>query len=216
MDELKKLLGDDLFNQVSQKLGDKKLFLHNATDKVLIDDGKSFIPYHRFEEVNTKNKQLQEQLKKYEEDIKKMQEDVKGNAELVLKLKELEENNKKFQKEFSEKELLLKKQLALKEALLNEGVTDNEARELLLVKFDLNKIELENDKVKNFSELVKPIKENKTLASLFSTQKFQGKGPNKGTQTPTDFFTREQVEAMSQEEVVANYDKIIQSMKNWE
>ena len=44
MEEIKQLLGDELFNSVTEKLGDKKL---------LIDDGK-MIPKSRFDEVNEK------------------------------------------------------------------------------------------------------------------------------------------------------------------
>lgn len=205
MEELKKILGEELYQQVTDKLGDKKL---------LIDDGKSMIPYHRFEEVIAKNNALKEQLAKREEDLKQLETYAKGNEELKKKLEELQSQSEAYKQEFAKKEIQMKKQLALKEALMNEGVVDTDARDLLLGKFDLEKIELENDKIKNFENMVAPLKTHQTLSKLFGNDLVRGKTPA-APNTPEGFLTREQVEKMNQEEVLANYDLIQKSMINW-
>lgn len=57
MDKLKEILGDELFNQVQEKLKDTDIKL----------DGK--IPYDRFNEVNTKKTELVEQVKQLQAEI---------------------------------------------------------------------------------------------------------------------------------------------------
>lgn len=215
MDDLKKLLGEELYKQVEAKLGDKQLFLHNKGEKVLIDDGK-FIPYQRFEEIVHKNKSLTEQLAKAENDLKELGKLSKGNQELEEKLKQLQKESEAFKTELEKKEKLLQKQLALKEALLNEGVIDKDARDLLLAKFDMEKIEIENNTIKNFSELIKPIKENPVLSKLFGETKYKGREPFDNNNKPfAEFLSREEVEAMSQEEVNEKYELITKSMPYW-
>ena len=68
MDKLKELLGEELFSQVKEKIGDVK---------IMIDDG-NFIPKARFDQVNEEKKELKEMLKERDkqlEDIKKKAKD---------------------------------------------------------------------------------------------------------------------------------------------
>lgn len=173
------------------------------------------IPYYRFEEVIAKNNALKEQITKQEQQLNELIKFAKDNDDLKMKLKELQEQADNFKVEYEQKEIQLKKQLALKEALLNEGVTDSEARDLLLLKFDLNKVELnENNKIKNLDELVKPLKTNPSLNLLFGFDKVTGKTPDK-SKTTESLLTKGQVERMSEQEVLDNYDLIQKSMLSW-
>lgn len=52
MKEIEELLGDELFNQVKEKLGEHTL---------IMDDGK-YIPKQKFDDLNTDKKELQKQL----------------------------------------------------------------------------------------------------------------------------------------------------------
>ena len=65
MDELKKLLGDDLFNQVSTKLGDgslqlvpkgKKAFLHEEKDNVVISNNGEWVPTSKLKDISDEEK----------------------------------------------------------------------------------------------------------------------------------------------------------------
>jgi len=171
VDDLKGLLGEELFSQLTAKLGDKKL---------LIDDGK-MIPKHRFDEVSDSLKTQKELNKTYEDQVKQLKESVSGNADLTKQIGDLQKQIKEQQSTSDAKVTKATKTFAVKEALLNEGVADIEARELLSLRFDIEKIELdESGKVKGFSEMVKPLKENSTLKNLFGQTKMSGQEHEKG------------------------------------
>lgn len=80
MDELKKLLGPELFTRLKQKLGDIKL---------LIDDGK-LIPKHRFDCINLSLKDHKEQVKELREKNAALENELKSQKELQEKVKDLE------------------------------------------------------------------------------------------------------------------------------
>jgi predicted RNase H-like nuclease (RuvC/YqgF family) len=174
MDDLKTLLGDDLFSQVQEKIGDRQVLLFGKDQKAMIDDG-SLIPRYRLDEVTEAKKALESQVAQAAKDLTDLKRVAKGNEELTGKIEELQEAMKAEKAKASETEARMKKAFTLKESLLNAGVADSEARDLLSLKFDLEKIEIGTDgKIKDFETLVKPIKENKVLASMFGGMKKAG------------------------------------------
>jgi len=214
MKTLLELLGQELYDQVMTKLGDVQVFLHDKKDKVIIDDGK-LIPQYRLQEVIDQKKLIQDQLDKADKDLKDLKKLSVGNEELTQKITALQEANKTIKEEAVKAELQMKKSLAVKEGLMNAGVLDAEARELLLTKFDLGAVELdETGKVKDFDTKLKPVKENKTLAKLFGEVKVKGADFKEGD-LPDGLLTKEQVKAMSQAEVTKNYDLVSKSMAAW-
>lgn len=214
MKKLLELLGQELYDSVIAKLGETQVFLHDKNQKVVIDDGTNFIPKHRFDEINETNKNLKTQIKKAEDDLVELKKASGDNQELLDKIKSLEADNKKVKTEFEKSELTLKKSLAVKEALLNAGAVDADARELLLSKFKLDEIEFDQDgKIKDFDNKLKPIKEHKTLSSLFGENKFEGADHKDGlTPGANGLYSMEQISKMSQEEVNANLDLVNKSM----
>jgi hypothetical protein len=185
-DELKKLLGDDLAAQVVAKIGtDKALHLTGKDQKVLVDDG-SLIPKYRLEEVTAAKKQLEERVKGMDDDLKVLKKDAAGNAELVGKIEALQTEGKKAAETMRMELDSIRATFVLKEALMNAGVSDPEARDLLAMKFDGVDIEFDaNGKIKGFDDLVKPLKESKTLGSLFGKQVITGQQHQTGgTLTP--------------------------------
>lgn len=215
MKTLLELLGQELHNQVAAKLGEVQIFLHEKDQKVILDDGK-MVPQHRVKELTDKVTSLETQLSKSETDLKELKKSFKDNEALTSKIEELQTENKNAKSELVKRETQLKKELAVKEALMSAGVVDADARDLLLPKFDVNTIELdEAGKVKDFDSKLKPIKENKTLSVLFGEIKFKGTQPAESKGLPEGLFTREQVNAMPQSEVNKNYAKIQESMNHW-
>ena len=94
---LKEKLGEELYSQVVEKLGDTK---------IMIDDG-NFIPKSRFDEVNTQKKELKEQvdtLNKNLQENNKALEKFKSGAELSeeykKQLEEIQNKSTSLQKEF--------------------------------------------------------------------------------------------------------------------
>jgi len=216
MDELKKLLGDDLFSQVTAKLGDTELFVHKKGEKVIVDDGTlikkdGMIPKERFDEVNTAKKEYADQVAKLSTEIEGLKK-VSGDKD---KLKEqLDKINADFvtlKTESETKEKTLAKKFVLRDHLRDAGAKHVD---LLEGKFDLSKIEVgEDGKIKDFENVLKPIKESYT--ELFGETKRAGFDPKKGTNPPADVYTEEEVKKMSTSEVAANVEKVNKSVEYW-
>ena len=192
MDKLKELLGDELYNSVVAKLG---------TTKVVIDDGK-LIPKHRLDEVLNEKKTLEDAVTKHEADLKALKEQAAGNEKLLTKITALETERDTAKAEAMKVQTLTKKQFALKEALLNAGVSSEKARNLLAKEFDIEKLEVADDgSVKGFSDMLKPIKEDKTFASMFGTAKIEGNPHNPAPPPTGEYFTRQEIESMTKEQL---------------
>lgn len=180
MEEIKKLLGDVLYGQIVEKLGDKQLFMYDKGQSVVIDDGK-MIPKYRLDEVLEQKKGLQTLLEQGEKDLKSLKKLAEGNTGLTEQIETLQKQGKDAKVAFEQAELQIKKSFALKEALMNAGVVDSEARDLLSLKFDASKIELDDKgKVKGFDDMVKPIKESKVFSGMFGETKLAGQQHGQG------------------------------------
>ena len=173
MDELEKLLGTELFNQVKEKLGDKK---------VIIDDGK-MIPKSRLDEVSEQKDALKSQVDALNKDLEGLKKSVKDNEGATAKIKELQDAITAKEAE----SLAITKKFAVREALKN---AECKHPELFEPRFDLAKIEMDGDKIKGFDDMLKPIKEQ--YADQFGTVKVAGGRPvenpinPKPTPTPED------------------------------
>ncbi|MFT9493411.1 phage scaffolding protein [Anaerosolibacter sp.] len=193
MDWLKDLLGEELFKQVKEKLGDTK---------VIKDDG-NFIPKSRFDEVNNSKKEMQKQvddLKEISSKYEQLQKDManwKDQAEQVPALKKKMEEwenqakdlegklgkaNEQIQS-FSTKEQ--EYQAKLKDTQINSTIEklllQNNAKypDLILGKFDRTKLELADDgTVKGADEQLKTIQEQ--YKELFGEVVITGGNPGGG------------------------------------
>ena len=75
---LKELLGEELYSQVTEKLGDKK---------IMVDDG-NFIPKSRFDQVNQAKKDLEVQLKDRDTQLADLSKNNKDNENLLNQIKD--------------------------------------------------------------------------------------------------------------------------------
>jgi hypothetical protein len=182
MEEIKKLLvakygeveGGKLFASLTDSLGDKQLFLHKKDQKVVVDEGK-FITKERLDEVGLQRDGYKGQIEKLESELVKLRKAAEGVPELSKQIETLQATVKTEKETAALKITEMAKVLAIKEGLLDAHVDDPEYRALLLPKFDLAKIELDDKgKVKGFDELLKPIK---------ATAIFFGKTTRRGTGT---------------------------------
>jgi hypothetical protein len=165
-EQLKELLGEELFNQVSPKLDGKGLML---------------VTKSRFDEQGQKIKALQEIDAKKDLEIAELLKKSSGTEELSKKLTESQEQWKNEKLQMESKFNLDKKKFAVKDFLRSEGVEDDEAMELLMTKFDLNKVELDkDDKPINVESTIKPLKENKLFSGFFGQKQFIGQEHKKG------------------------------------
>lgn len=160
--DLKEILGEELYNQVITKVGDKKI--------AIVSDG-NWIPKDKFNEVNEAKKQLESDLKDRDKQLKDLGEKAKGNEELSKQIAELQETNKKTAGEYEAK---------LKDITINSAIqaklTDTKYSDLLTGKFDRTKLSVAADgTVVGIDEQLAVIKE--TYKDLF-TPVVSGRQPN--------------------------------------
>lgn len=93
MEELKQLLGDELYNQVTAKLGDKKLIL----------DDVNFIPKSRFDEVNNEKNTYKTQLADRDKQLETLKTTVAGNETLTAEIERLKGENEKTKADYETK-----------------------------------------------------------------------------------------------------------------
>lgn len=129
---LEELLGAELFAQVSEKLGDKKLGI--------VNDG-SWLPKAKLDEKIETINQLKADLQARDEQLNGLQESVKGNEELTAKINELQQANETAKSEFEQKLLDTQLSAALK-MHYNGKVHDTD---LVLGLLDKSKIKLDEN-----------------------------------------------------------------------
>jgi hypothetical protein len=153
VEELKKLLGDDLYKQVEAKLGTEK--------KYFFAEGE-FIPKSRFDEVNTQNKDLKQQVADRDKQITDLGPKAKGNEDMTKKIEELQAANKKAAEDYEAKILARDRDHALDGELRNVKVKNSKAVSALL---DHTKITFKDGKIEGLNEQVEALK--KSDAYLF-------------------------------------------------
>ena len=166
---LKEKLGEELFNQVKEALGDTK---------IMVDDG-NFIPKHRFDEVNETKKLLESQIKTKDKELKDLAKKFEGNEDLASELATMKANSKKMEDDY-------KKQIA--DMQLNHGMeavfNENKVKDAKLIKalLDMDKIKLDGDKVIGLDDQITALKEShdylfnieEGATSLGGTPNFRG------------------------------------------
>ena len=178
MEFLKDILEDDnLYTQVVEKLGDKKLVL---------DDGK-LIPKSRFDEINTKYKQTNQQLETQKTDYETQLSEVnnkltefEGFSKLTTEQKQqildLKTKNEKMTQDYNSKLQSMKKDNLIDLALIKDGAIETKE---VRVHLDLDKISVDdNDNLIGYEDQVKTVKEKHTR--LFGEVKKIGEEPPGG------------------------------------
>jgi predicted nuclease with TOPRIM domain len=154
--DLKELLGEELYNQVMAKIGDKKI--------AVVSDG-NWIPKDKFNELLEDKKALKE-----------MKEQAKGNDELTMQITALETQLQENETKIND----LRTTAAIERELLKANA---KFPDLLLGKFDKSKVEvLEDGTVRGLDDQIKTVKES--YKDLFGEWKIVGKPPGKGGSNP--------------------------------
>ncbi|CAM3730093.1 phage scaffolding protein [Mesobacillus zeae] len=165
--DLKELLGEDLYNQVIEKAGDKKL--------AVVNDG-NWLPKEKFNEKNEEVKDLKAELKQRDEQIGQLKTSVKGNEELEAKIAGLQKTNDDWEVKYKETQLNTAIKLAAKGAKDANDV-------LAFIKKD--GLELQDDgAVKGLDDALKALKESKSY--LFEEPGLKGRMPNNDPTPPAN------------------------------
>ena len=166
MEFLKEILGDDLYNQVKTKVSsynekadkDKKVSIANV-------NGGEFIAKAKYDQLETDLSNTRTSLETANNTIKDLKKSNGDNADLQSKIANYETEKANLEKEHKATTEKLIKESAIKEALYNEKAKHPE---LLLGKFDLSKILLDEKGEKVVSGIEEQIKSNKeTYKDLF-------------------------------------------------
>lgn len=166
--DLRELLGEEVYKQVMEKLGDK----HKVA---IISDGNWF-PKDKFNEVNEAKKQLETDLKGRDKQLEQLKKDAGDSKELQDKIAELETANKKTSDDYEAKIKDISITAAVEKALVSSNA---KFPDLLVGKIDKTKIEvLQDGTVKGLEDQLKPLKES--YKDLFGEEKMTGGKPNSG------------------------------------
>lgn len=159
--DLKELLGEELYNQVTEKAGDNKI--------AIVSDG-SYIPKQKFDDKLEEIKNLKTDLETRDNQLEELKKvDAEGLQQRIQELQEENENTK------SEYEKQLQQQTfdySLKDALTAAKVRNPKAAKALL---DLETIKLDGDKLLGLEDQLKAIQESDPY--LFEVEKEPNPSP---------------------------------------
>ena len=144
---LKELLGEELYSQVTEKLGDKK---------IMVDDG-NFIPKSRFDQVNQAKKELEVQLKDRDTQLADLSKNNKDNEALLNQIKDLQALNKQTTTDYENKINQIQFDYALDGALTNAKSKNNKALKALL---DMNSIKYQEGKFEGLQEQIEALQKD--------------------------------------------------------
>ena len=144
---LKELLGEELYSQVTEKLGDKK---------IMVDNG-NFIPKSRFDQVNQAKKELEVQLKDRDTQLAELSKNNKDNENLLNQIKDLQALNKQTTTDYENKINQMQFDYALDGALTNAKSKNNKALKALL---DMNSIKYQEGKLEGLQEQIEALQKD--------------------------------------------------------
>ena len=151
--ELKELVGEELFTQISSKLNGHSVIIAGKDEKYIKDDG-SFIPKTRFNEVIEQKNNYKESFESTKTELDTLKTKLEGNEAALKQVDDL-----KLKLDGKDKEMAnITKRYALEIALRDSG---SRYPDLLQSKFSLEKIELdESGKIKDWENQLKTVKES--------------------------------------------------------
>lgn len=147
MENLKQILGEELFSQVEAKLEGKKL---------MVDDG-NFIPKSRFNEVNQAKKDLLNQLKEKDEQFNEISKKYSENKDLANELETLRNEKASLIEEYENKIKATEFNHALEGALNSAKCKNAKALKALL---DMDSIKYQDGKLEGLESQLNALKES--------------------------------------------------------
>lgn len=159
MDFLKEILGDDLYNQVKTKVSsyNEKADKDKKVSIVNVNNGE-FVTKVKYDQLKTDLDNTKTSLDTANTTIADLKKNNKDNADLQQKIANYESEKATLEAKHKETTERLIKESAVKDALYNEKAKHPE---LLLSKFDLSKILLDEKGEKVVSGIEEQMKSNK-------------------------------------------------------
>ena len=194
MEFLKEILGEDLFNQVKNKVSsynekadkDKRVSIANV-------NGDEYVTKAKYSQLETDFNNTKTSLSTAQTTIEDLKKSNGDNADLQQKVSDYETKIANLEATSKAEKAKMLKEIAIKDALYAEKAKHPE---LLISKFDLSKLILDEKGENVVSGIEEQIKSNKeTYKDLFGETEQQGGtyhytpngGENKGNSGATDF-----------------------------
>lgn len=189
MPYLKEILGEELFNQVNEKLGDNKI--------AVVSDG-AWIPKSKFDEINEQKNTYKGQIDTLNGQIKDFEKSAKGNDELLAQIEKFKGDNEDLNGKI--KDITLDSAIKL-------GLVNNKAKyaDLLAGKIDKSKLQLDDKgNVTGLDEQIKTLQEG--YKDLFEptapvTPPIPGSNPPGANNNPNNVNFKEVSQADFQKEL---------------
>lgn len=194
--DLKELLGEELYNQVTEKAGDNKL--------AVVSDGNWF-PKMKFDAVNDDNKELKRQLKDRDTQLIDLGKKAKDHDDLAQQIKDLQKANDDAAREYQDK---LDKQAF--DFSLEKALADAKAKNPKAVKALLNTetIKLDGEQLIGLSEQLKFLQESDGyLFGVEEEPKLKGRQPQPPNNNQQTGITKEQFNQLGYSERVKLYNE---------
>ena len=148
MEKLKKLLGEELFAQVEEKLGTEKNYFFGEGE---------FIPKQRLDEKIAEVNDYKSQMEARDKQLVELQEKAKGSEETTKAIEELKAQNEKARVDYEANLASKSREYAVDTALIGSGARNLKAAKALL---DLEKIENKDNTWVGLSEQIDKLKES--------------------------------------------------------
>jgi hypothetical protein len=167
MEFLKEHLGEELYNQVAEKLkGNDKVKLANLAEGGYVDKGK-------FTAAEQIKKDLETQIADRDSQLETLKKSAGDNETLKAKIAELQNENTAFKTDYENKLKAAQLDAALDRKLFEVKAVDNVAVKALL---DMNKISLDGENLIGADEQIKALQDSKKWA--FAQPSVPGAGGN--------------------------------------
>lgn len=194
----KELLGEELFNQVQEKLGDKKA--------VILDDGQEiynpkdglYFPKAKWDEVNTSKNHLQTELSTLQTELATLKESAGSKGDYEKKLVELQTKMNENKTSFEAVELENKKKFALQLHLRDALAQHPELLENQFRAEDKWNFELDGDRIKDWDSILKPVQEK--YSTEFGKTVKKGFNPDKGG-VDGELFSLEEIKLLDDKQL---------------
>jgi len=189
---LKEILGEELYSQVADKLGDKKI--------AIVSDG-NWIPKNKFDDVNTEKNEYKTQIDNLNQELGKLKEKLKDNDNANETIADLQKQIKEKEEEM----IKVRKQNAIKLEVLKANPRD--VADILPHLKDESITINEDGTVTGLKEQLEGLKENKGY--LFKETEPTGTGGSLGNggKGTGKTITKEEFEKMSYSEKVKLYNQ---------
>lgn len=189
--DLKELLGEELYNQVMEKAGDKKI--------AIVSDG-NWIPKEKFDSINDEKKQYKQQVDELNMELGKLQGQLKDNEKAQETIQKLQEQIQEKEKAMAE----VRKNAAIEMAIAKAKAKNTKAVKALL---EADKLEVNEDgTIKGLDEQLTKLKESDPY--LFEEENNNGgtggtgNFGNKGNKPTTNPWAKDSINLSKQYEIM--------------